>query len=140
MNLRVGSPKRRSHMKRTLAVLFMTLIGLQAVEPAFASHVRVVRRGPYTRTAVVVHRGWPLRRPARVVYVRPHASVVRVHSTVFLPSVVFAGTVVTTRRVSRPAIVWEDSQNLYREEGWSELMLNADSRGRELWLEITHGR
>jgi hypothetical protein len=127
-------------MKRILAVLVLTLIGLQAVEPAFASHVRVVRRGPYTRTTVVVHRGWPLRRPARVVYVRPAPRVVRVHSAVFLPSVVFAGTVVTTRSASRHAIVWEDSQILSREEGWAEVMLNADSRGRELWLEITRGK
>src|SRR5262245_54933173 len=118
-------------MKRILAVLVLVLIGLQSVEPAFASRVRVVRREPYSRTTVVVHQGWPLRRPARVVYVRPYRPVVRVSSSVFLPSVVFAGTVVTTHTVSRrDAIVWEDAQILSREEGWAELMLNADSRGR----------
>jgi len=126
-------------MKRWLIIGMLALLGLQAVEPAFAARRVVVRRGVHRRTVVVVHRGWPLRRPLRAVVVRPARVAVRVAPVVFLPMVVWTGAVV----VAAPAhdvLAWEDAETLARDEDWTEFTLNTDSRGTRLWLQVVAGR
>jgi hypothetical protein len=129
-------------MKRILVAAMLLVLGVQIAAPAFAARRVVVRhRGAYHRTTVVVHRGWPLRRPARVVYVRPARTVVRVAPVRYLAPVVFVGTVVAvSAAANRDVIVWEDAETFSRDEDWTEITLNADSRGRKLWFEVVNGR
>ncbi len=126
-------------MKRILIICMLALLGLQAVEPALAARRVVVRRGPHRRTVVVVHRGWPLRRPLRAVVVRPARVTVRVAPAVFLPMVVWAGVVIATAPAA-DILVWEDGETLNQDEDWTEFTLNADSRGTRLWLQVASGR
>lgn len=125
-------------MKRLIPLFLLAVIGLQIAEPAFAARrVRVVHRGPH-RTTVVVRRGWPLRRALPVVVVRPARVMPRVVAAAYLAPVVFTAAV-----VSRPAadvITWEDSETFTKDEGWTEVILNADSRGEKLYLEVVNGR
>ena len=88
---------------------------------------------------MVVHRGWPLRRPARVVYVHPARVAYRVAPALFLPVVFWAGVVVATAP-ARDVIVWEDAETLEKDDDWSEITLNADSHGTAPWLEVVSGR
>jgi hypothetical protein len=129
-------------MRRLVSIGLLTLLGFQVAEPAFAARRVVVHhRGPHHRTTVVVKRGWPLRRPARVVVVRPARTVVRVHSTSFLPVAVWTGVAVAVAASpSRDYLAWEDGETLVRDEDWTEFTLNADSRGRKLWLQVRDGR
>ena len=125
-------------MKRLIVVVLMSLVLVQTVEPAFAARRTVVRRGPHRRTTVVVHRGWPLRRPARVVVVRPARVAYRVEPAVFLPLVVWTGVVIATAP-ARDIMVWEDAEVINKDEDWAELTLNCDARGTALWLAVTSG-
>jgi hypothetical protein len=128
-------------MRRFFAFALLLVLGLQMVEPAFAARRVVVRKGVRGRSTVVVHRGWPLRRPARVVVVRPVRTVVRVRPAVYLAPVVFTGLVVAA--ASAPAgdvLVWEDAETIEKADDWSEFTLNADSRGTKLWLEVKAGK
>jgi hypothetical protein len=130
-------------MKRLMTVFLLAVLSLQTAAPAFAARRVVVRRGPGPRhrTVVVVHRGWPLRRPARLVVVRPARVAVRVAPVTYLPVVFWSGVVVTGATVpSADIMVWEDNQVLSRDEGWTEFTLNADSRGTDLWLEVSSGK
>ena len=128
-------------MRRFFAVLLLLVLALQVAEPAFARRRVVVRRGPHHRTTVVVHRGWPLRRPARVVVVRPARAVVRVTPGVYLAPVVFTGVVVAAASApARDVFAWEDAETLAKDEDWTEVTLNADSRGTKLWLDVREGR
>ena len=63
-------------MRRLIQIVLVLLLGLSMAQQATARRRVVVRETP-RRTVVVVHRGWPLTRPARVVLVRP--TVVAVH-------------------------------------------------------------
>ena len=128
-------------MKRFITICMLALLGLQAVEPAFAARRVVVRKGRHHRTVVVVHRGWPIRRPLRTVVVRPARVVVRVRPAVFLPVVVWTGVVIAaTALPARDILVWEDGETINKDEGWTEFTLNADNRGTNLWLEVAAGR
>ncbi len=129
-------------MLRSLSMLLLVALGLQIAEPAFAARRRVVvRRGPHHRTTVVVHRGWPLRRPARVVVVRPARAVVRITPATYLAPVVFAATVVAVSNApARDVLIWEDAETLAKDEDWTEITLNSDSRGTRLWLDLREGR
>jgi len=128
-------------MKRWLPIVLLMLMGLEVAAPASAARRVVVRRGGplHRRTVVVVHRGWPLRRPLRTVYIRPARVTYRVAPAVFLPMVVWGGTVVTRAPVA-DVLVWEDAETLNRDDDWSEFTLNADSRGTRLWLQVVGGR
>ena len=128
-------------MKRMFAFALLMVLGLQMVEPALAARRVVVRRGARHRSVVVVHRGWPLRRPARVVVVRPARVVVRVTPAHYLAPVIFAGVVIAA--ASAPAhdlLVWEDAEAIQKDDDWTEFTLNADSRGTRLWLEVKSGK
>lgn len=129
-------------MKRFLVFVLLLAMGIQIAAPAFAARRVVVRhRGVHKRTTVVVHRGWPIRRPARVVVVRPARTVIRVRPVRYLAPVVFVGAAAAVAAAaSRDVIVWEDAETLSRDEDWTEVTLNADSRGRKLWIEVVDGR
>ncbi len=98
---------------------------------------RVVVRHPVRRNVLVVHRGHPLRRalPASVV-VRPARRAVVVGAPlVFLPGVTW-----TARPVSLPPgdrLVWQDSEQINRHEGWVDTNFGIDSQGNSLFLDIT---
>lgn len=131
-------------MKRLFLVLLLAVVGLQMVDVGAADAARrkkvVVRKNRH-RTTVVVHKGWPLRRRARVVYVSTPSVTVRVRPARYVAPVVFVGTVVTVN--ARPAprtIVWEDAQTLYKDDDWTEFTLDCNSRGRKLWIEIVGGK
>lgn len=91
-------------------------------ETADAARVRV-RKGPAGRTRVTVRT------------VRP-VPVVRVTPRVHLAPVVFTAAVVTTLPSNQ---VWRDSEELNRNEGWTEFTMNVDRRGDKMLLQIDRG-
>jgi len=122
-------------MKRIVLVVLVAVAALQVAAPAFAARARVVHRGPHGRnTVVVVHRGFPLHRRLPVVVVRP-APVVRVVPRVFLAPVVWTVAVIDAMPASCVP-VWEDSETLSNDDGWTEFTLNADQRGCKLYLQV----
>lgn len=125
-------------MRRIVGIGLLVLLSLQLAEPAFAVRRTTVVRGRH-RTVVVVHRGWPLRRPMRTVVVRPAVVAVRVAPVVFLAPVVWTGVVVRSAP-ARNILVWEDGETLSEDDDWTEFTLNADCRGTRLWLEVVQGR
>jgi hypothetical protein len=129
-------------MKRLLIIALVMAFGLQAFAPADAGpRKRAARRVVRHRTVVVVHRGWPLRRPLRHVWVRPARVAVRVAPAVFLAPVVFAGVVVAAEAApARDVLIWEDGETLEKDDEWTEFSLNCDSRGTKLWIEVAGGK
>jgi hypothetical protein len=127
-------------MRRLVIVAMLALLGLQTVaEPALAKRRVVVRHGP--RRTVVVNKGWPVRRPARVVVVHEPRAVVRVQPVLYLPLVVWTGVAMGgSMRPVHDVLVWEDSETLVKSDGWTQFVLNADARGTRLWLEVANGR
>ena len=128
-------------MRRLIVVLIALALGLALAEPASARRVVVVHKGPH-RTTVVVHRGWPLARPARVVVVHPGAVAVRVQPRVYLRPVVWTAATVAVV-ASHPvadALSWTDGATLVKDEDWTELTLNCGRRGTKLWYEVANGK
>ena len=125
-------------MKRLFFVALMLVVGVASIEPAFAARRVVVRRGP-RRTVVVVHRGWPIRRPMRTVIVHRPGFVVRVGTVHYLAPVVFGGVVVVTPP-AREMMVWQDAETLNRAEDWTEFTLDSNARGTKLWLQVQNGK
>jgi hypothetical protein len=124
-------------MKRALLSLTLLLALLPLGAPASAApRVRVVHRGP--RAVVRVHTGFPIVRPLPHVYVRPAAVAVRVAPRVFLPPVVF-GAVVVASTPAADTVVWHGSEDLERDDEWTEVTMNIDHRGRALLLEVGGG-
>lgn len=129
-------------MRRSIVIALLLFFAAQTFEPAYAGpRKRAARRVVRHRTAVVVHHGWPLRRPLRHVWVQPARAPVRRIPVVFLAPVVFTGVAVAATSAPTPDIlVWEDGETLQRENDWTEFTLNSDSRGTKLWLEIMGGK
>jgi hypothetical protein len=123
-------------MKRVFLAVVLLLVA--AEWSASEARRRVVRRTPHPRTVVVVHRGWPLHRPARRVVIRPARTVVRVTPVVYLAPVVWAPVAVV--RPAADVLVWEDAETLVQDEDWTELTLSCDARGRKLYLEVASGK
>jgi hypothetical protein len=119
-------------MKRMLAVSLLALFALALAPSAEAARARVVHRG--RRTVVTVHRGFPLHRTLPHVYVRAPRVAVRVVPRVFLPVVVFRPVVVAAPAAG--VSVWRDAEVIERDEGWTELTMNVDRRGKQLVLGI----
>jgi hypothetical protein len=95
-----------------------------------------VVRHPVIHTTLVVHRGHPIRRalPGTVVVRPAHKTVVVGASLVFLPALTW-----TARSVSLPSrdrLVWQDSEEINRDEGWVDTNFGIDSSGNALFLEI----
>ena len=117
-------------MKR---ITLITILGLSLLVPFSATAARVVRVRR-TRTTVVVHNGFPIRRVLpNVVVVEPRVAF-RVAPAAYLPVVPFRAVIVATPPST--TLAWEDSQTLERADGWSDFALNVDSRGRALFLEV----
>jgi len=129
-------------MKRMLLVLLLAVVGMQMVDvPAADAARKVVVRKNRHRTTVVVHKGWPLRRRARVVYVHTPRVTVRVTPARYVTPVVFVGTVVVVKdRPAKSVIVWEDGETLTKDEDWTEFTLDCNETGRKLWIEIAKGK
>lgn len=126
-------------MKRLAVFCFLAALSLGSIAPADAARRVVVGRGRHHRTVVVVHRGWPLRRPLRAVVVHPPRVVVRVRPAVFMPVVVWTSVVVAARPTT-DVLIWEDGETLSQDEDWSEVTLDCDARGTKVWLEIISGK
>jgi hypothetical protein len=97
---------------------------------------RVVVRRPVKHTKLVVRNGHPLRRtlPATVV-VRPARKTVAIGAPlVYLPAVAW-----TRASVSLPSserLVWQDSEEINRDEGWVDTNFGVDGSGNALFLQI----
>lgn len=125
-------------MKRLVTLCLLAAITLGSVLPAEAARRKVVRKGPHKRVTVVVRTGHPIRRAMPTVVVRRPSVAVRVAAASFLPVLVWAPVVVA--RPGRDALVWEDSETLFAEEGWSETVFDANARGEALHLEVVSGK
>jgi len=129
-------------MKRFLVLLLLVGVGLDVSSAAFAARVHrrvVVKSGPrVTRTTVVVHRGWPIRRAMPLVVVRQARVAYRVAPAVFLAPVIWRPIVMP--RPDAAVLVWQDGEKLYKNEDWTEVTLNANARGSRLFLEVQSGK
>jgi len=122
-------------MRRLIPLLLVLALGLSFAEQASARRV-VVRHGP-RRTTVVVHRGWPLARPARLVVVRPTVVAVRVQPRVYLRPVVWSSmAIAVASHPTADALAWVDGATLSKGEDWTEFTLNCGHRGSRLWYEV----
>jgi hypothetical protein len=121
-------------MKRSIFILLLVTIGLQTVTPALARVRRVVVRPGPRRTTVVVTRGWPIRRPARVVVVHPVRHAVLITPSLYLAPVFFAAAMISMP--PHNAIVWEDAATISRDDDWTEFTLNVGDRGRKLFMQV----
>ena len=86
------------------------------------------------RTTVVVHTGWPLKRPLRTVVVRPPRRPVVVATASFLAPSVWVNTVIPLPPADH--VVWQDSETLNAGDDWAEFTLNAGQRGQRLDLQV----
>jgi len=135
-----------------VALLLLFAVGLQSVEPAFAKkrdrkgHRTEARRhdkelrGP-GRSQAALFKGWPLKRDAHVVLVRPAKSDARIEPRSYL------ATVTPGRRIgmkgaapARINVLWEDSLSLSRDDYWTQLTLPSGTRGTRLWLDLRGGK
>jgi len=126
-------------MKRFLVLGLFFLLGWQAFASGMAAPASDQRRKPPRRTVVVVHKGFPLRRPLRRVVIHPARLQVRVAPRLFLP-VAFWTAVAASEAPLRSLLVWEDGETLSQDEDWTEFTLNCDNTGARLWVEIVAGR
>ena len=133
-------------MKKLSLSLFSFALLMATVAPpeSMAGQRRrvVVRRAPVVvhrpiaRTGLVVRNGYPIRRvlPAAVV-VRPARRVVTVGAPlVFLPALAWTPRVVAIPPSER--LVWQDSEQIARDEGWVDTNFGIDSAGNALFLDI----
>jgi hypothetical protein len=118
-------------VKRLFAIAILIVLSLANIAEARRVR-RVVVRGP--RVRVTVRPGFPIRRTLPNVVVRPGA-VVRVAPRMYLAPVVFTAAVVA----SLPASDWKRSEDLDREDGWTDFTMDVDRRGNRLFLQIDHG-
>ena len=126
-------------MRRLIPSLFLLSLGLTLAQPAFAARRVVVHHAP-RRTTVIVHRGWPLARPARVVVVRPAAVTVRVTPRVYLRPVTWTTMAVAVAAPTADALTWVDGTTLEKADDWTEFTLNCGHRGSRLWYEVKSGK
>lgn len=118
-------------MKRLIAIAILIVLSLANIAEARRVR-RVVVRGP--RVRVTVRPGFPIRRTLPNVVVRPGVTV-RVAPRVYLAPVVFTAAVVA----SAPHSDWRASEDLDREDGWTDFTMDVDRRGRNLYLQIDEG-
>lgn len=122
-------------MKQKTSVALLALF-LLATATAEAARVRVTHKGPRgRRTTVTVRSGFPIRRTLPAVVVRP-APVVRVVPRAYLAPVAFGAVVVSSLPAKRE---WRASEELEREDGWTDFTMNVDRRGTALYLQIDRG-
>jgi len=116
----------------------LVVLGLAVAASVLAAprRVKVVHRGPLTK--VIVHKGFPLRRPLPpLVVVAPPRAAVKVAPLRYLPPFIWAAVAVSVPPAGD--LAWQDSEPLEKEAGWTDFTLNADARGRKLFIEIIDG-
>jgi len=118
-------------VKRLIAIAILIVLSLANIAEARRVR-RVVVRGP--RVRVTVRPGFPIRRTLPTVVVRPGVTI-RVAPRVYLAPVVFTAAVVA----SLPASDWRLSEDLDREDGWTDFTMDVDRRGNRLYLQIDEG-
>lgn len=118
-------------MKRLFAIAILIVLSLANIAEARRVR-RVVVRGP--RVRVTVRPGFPIRRALPNVVVRPGVTV-RVAPRVYLAPVVFTAAVVA----SLPPSDWKQSEDLDRDDGWTDFTMDVDHRGNRLFLQIEEG-
>jgi hypothetical protein len=123
---------------RSTAFALVATVSLTAVADARVTRVRVVHHPVQHRTTVVVHTGFPIHRTLPAVYVRPPVVAVRVAPRVFLPPVVFGAAVVATVPAPK-SVTWAGTEQLYEDDGWTEMTMNVDRRGTKLLLDVSRG-
>jgi len=124
-------------MRISIAGSLLTALLAAGLVPAQLEAARkVVVRGRSHRTTVVVHRGFPIRRPLPGgVLVRPARTTVVIGAPlIYLPAAVFAVAVVTLP--PRERLVWEDTERISKSEDWVDLNFGVDGRGDALLLDI----
>lgn len=117
-----------------ILALTVVVAGIQIAEPAFARGKVGVHRGAHGRTRMVVRTGHPIRRAMPITVVRAPRRAVVVTGAVFLAPVVWAAY--ARPLPAREVIVWEDSETIFKDEGWTDFTLNVDDRGLRLFIEI----
>jgi hypothetical protein len=130
-------------MKRWMVLALLLVFSAQTFGSAEAAgkRRRSERKAIRHRTVVVVHHGWPLRRPLRRVYVRPARVPVRNIPSIFLAPVVFTGTAVAAEAApTQDVLVWQDNETVRRVDDWTEVTLNCQNSGTKLWLEVATGK
>jgi hypothetical protein len=115
--------------------LLVILMLAASVPDGLAARVRVVHRGP--RGRIVVRPGFPLRRTLPLAVVVAPRVAVRVAPLRYLPPIVWAPVVVALPAAH--VLAWEDAEELSKADGWLDFTLNADARGRKLFLEVAGG-
>jgi hypothetical protein len=127
-------------MKRLLlaSIISTTLAALLLCSTDLSAQRRrvVVRRAPVRRTTIVVRPGHPIHRvlPTTVV-VRPARTTVVVGRPLrYLPLVVWHPAVVALP--PRERLLWQDSEDLAKEDEWTDLNFGVDKRGGALFLNI----
>ena len=118
--------------RRTFATGFLGLL-VPGVAAAQRRRGRVVRR---PRARIVVHRGHPVARAARLeVVVHPARRAVGVAAPlVFLPLIVFTAAAVSLP--ARERLVWQDTETIDKDEDWVETNFGIDDRGDALFLQV----
>lgn len=134
-------------MKNLFPKLSVLAIGLLALIPAeliagqrrkavVVHPKRAVVRRPVKHTKLVVRSGHPVKRtlPATVV-VRPARKTVVVGAPLhFLPAV--AWTKASVSLPSSDRLVWQDSEEVNRDEGWVDTNFGIDGAGNALFLQV----
>jgi len=86
------------------------------------------------RARVVVRPDFPIRRERPVVVVRRRPAPVE-RRLVYMPApVLWRGVVVV--RPQHDRWIWQDSEVLNKWEGWTDVVLDVNDRGRSLYLEL----
>jgi len=120
-------------MKNILVAGLLLGASVLSLDSADAARVVVRRTARAPRVRVTVRPGFPIRRalPGEVVV---RTATVRVAPRVYLAPVTFAAVAVAASH-SGPR-VWNGSETLAREEGWTDFTMNVDRRGSALLLDI----
>jgi hypothetical protein len=126
-------------MKRLVLILILAITAPTAVSSeGWAAQRRrvVVTRRPVRRTRVVIRPGHPIRRvlPAAVVVRPARKTVVVAAPIVFSPAITWRAAVVSLP--ARDRLVWQDSEEISREEEWVDTNFGIDDEGKALFLDI----
>lgn len=133
-------------MKHLFTKLLVSTVVMAALAPSASSAgqrrkvvvhpKRAVVRRPVKHTKLVVRSGHPVRRtlPATVV-VRPARKTVVVGAPLhFLPAVAWRKASVSLPSSDR--LVWQDSEEINRDEGWVDTNFGIDGSGNALFLQV----
>jgi hypothetical protein len=134
-------------MKNLHLNLIMLIVAMAALAPSASSAgqrrkvvvhpKRAVVRHPAKHTKLVVRTGHPVKRtlPATVVVRHARKTVAIGAPLVYLPAVAWTRAAVSLPSSER--LVWQDSEEIDRDEGWVDANFGVDGSGNALFLQIT---